>query len=342
MTITDFLTSSEGSAFRVKITAFNSGGRQADSSSQTFILASIPDTPTDSPVSDTSVTSSSVIKVSYGTTPPFNGNSPILSYSLEIDDGLGGSYTKLVGYTSNSLITSYTISSGIIKGRECKLRYRVKNSVGWSDYSLIGFVLAANAPSIPPKPIFSYLNSDTLYLLIQPPKDNGGSPFVSYELYRDTGLSFSSAFSLIATITPDSLTYSASSTSGSYQVGLTYRFKVIATNVVGDSQSSDEAYISFGDVPPQPTAIVSTTSVTTRTTIYVEWAQVTSQLPVTGWILNMDDGKLGTMTPIYVGTNRPDLTSYKVGGLTTGLPYRFSVQAIDSNEISIASDTTAI
>ena len=171
MTITDFPTSSEGSAFRVKITAFNSGGRQADSSSQTFILASVPDTPTDSSVSDTSVTSSSVIKVSYGTTPSFNGNCPILSYSLEIDDGLGGNYTKLIGYTSNSLITSYTISSGIIKGREYKLRYRVKNNAGWSDYSSIGFVLAANVPSIPPKPIFSYFNSDTLYLLIQPPKD---------------------------------------------------------------------------------------------------------------------------------------------------------------------------
>ena len=118
MTITDFPTIFEGSAFRVNIIAFNSGGRQADSSSQTFILASVPDTPIDSLVSDTSVTSSSVIKVSYGTTSHFNGNSPILSYSLEIDDGLGGSYTKLVGYTSNSLITSYTISSGIIKGRE--------------------------------------------------------------------------------------------------------------------------------------------------------------------------------------------------------------------------------
>ena len=165
---------------------------------------------------------------------------------------------------------------------------------------------------------------------------------MSYELYRDTGLSFLSAFSLIVTVTPDSLTYSASSTSGSYQVRLTYRFKFIATNVVGDSQSSDEAYISFGDVPPQPAAIVSTISVTTRTTIYVKWAQVTSLLPVTGWILNMDDGKLGTMTPIYVGTNRPDLTSYKVGGLTTRLPYRFSVQAIDSNGISIASNTTTI
>lgn len=342
MTITSFPSGSEGSAFRVKVTAFNNGGRQADSGIQTFILASVPVTPTDAPVKDSTVTSSSVIKVSYGTTPPFNGNSPILTYSLEMDDGLGGSFSIIVGYTSNSLLTSYTISSNIVKGREYRFRYRVKNSVGWSGYSPIGFVLAANVPSTPPKPTFSSYSSDTLYLTIHPPKDNGGSPLLSYKLYRDTGLSFTSAFSLVATMTPDSLVYSATLSSGSYSVGLTYRFKVFATNIVGSSEYSDEAYISFGDVPPQPTAISALTAVTTRTTIYVEWTQVVSQLPVTGWILNMDDGKLGTMTPIYNGTNRPDLTSYKVGDLTTGLPYRFSVQAVDSNGISIASSTTSI
>ena len=63
VTITNFSTGTEGSAFRIKVTAFNSGGRQADSGIQTFILASIPDTPTDAPLGDSSITSASVIKV---------------------------------------------------------------------------------------------------------------------------------------------------------------------------------------------------------------------------------------------------------------------------------------
>jgi hypothetical protein len=35
----------------------------------------------------------------------------------------------------------------------------------------------------------------------------------------------------------------------------------------------------------------------------------------------MDNGKSGALTPIYIGTNRPDVLEYTVGDLTTGLPY---------------------
>lgn len=39
----------------------------------------------------------------------------------------------------------------------------------------------------------------------------------------------------------------------------------------------------------------------------------------------MDDGKNGDISAKYVGTNRPDILTYTVGDLTTGLPYRFTV-----------------
>jgi hypothetical protein len=51
----------------------------------------------------------------------------------------------------------------------------------------------------------------------------------------------------------------------------------------------------------------------------------------------MDDGENGSIAPIYIGTNRPDILSYTATGLTTGLPYRFTVQAIDANGYSTAS-----
>lgn len=43
------------------------------------------------------------------------------------------------------------------------------------------------------------------------------------------------------------------------------------------------------------------------------------------------------MSPIYIGTNRPDVTSYTVGSLTSGLPYRFTLYAINDNGYSAAS-----
>jgi hypothetical protein len=54
----------------------------------------------------------------------------------------------------------------------------------------------------------------------------------------------------------------------------------------------------------------------------------------------MDDGMRTDLLPIYIGKNRPDILLFSAGGLTTGLPYRFTAQAINENgysEISIIS-----
>lgn len=56
----------------------------------------------------------------------------------------------------------------------------------------------------------------------------------------------------------------------------------------------------------------------------------------------MDDGKYGVLSPVYIGVNRPDITSYTVGNLTTGLPYRFSLQAINTNGNSNQSPIVTI
>lgn len=74
------------------------------------------------------------------------------------------------------------------------------------------------------------------------------------------------------------------------------------------------------------------------TSISVQWTEpAMGALAVTGYILNMDDGQNGNIQNIYIGTNRPDILSYTVGSLTTGLPYRFTVQAIDDNGYSASS-----
>lgn len=45
----------------------------------------------------------------------------------------------------------------------------------------------------------------------------------------------------------------------------------------------------------------------------------------------MDTGMLTDLKPVYIGTAKPDVLSFTVTNLTTGLPYRFSVQAINQN-----------
>jgi hypothetical protein len=51
-------------------------------------------------------------------------------------------------------------------------------------------------------------------------------------------------------------------------------------------------------------------------------------------VLNVDDGRNTDLLPVYIGINRPDVLSFIVGSLKTGLPYRFSVQAINENGYS--------
>lgn len=60
-------------------------------------------------------------------------------------------------------------------------------------------------------------------------------------------------------------------------------------------------------------------------------------MPVLGYLLNMDNGYGGSYTTIYNGLNYPNVFSYTQTGLTTGLTYSFTLQALNYNGASTAS-----
>lgn len=76
------------------------------------LLAQEPDAPLSAPVTDPAVTSINTIKVTWQPITQ-DGSSPILSYSLEIDDGTGADFTPVVGHLTNYLLLHYTISDNI-------------------------------------------------------------------------------------------------------------------------------------------------------------------------------------------------------------------------------------
>ena len=78
---------------------------------------------------------------------PDNGNSEVISYSLEFDANTGGqSWFTLVGYLSDYLDTSLAVSEQIQSGLTYKFRLRAKNKWGWGAYSEVSSVQAANKP----------------------------------------------------------------------------------------------------------------------------------------------------------------------------------------------------
>jgi hypothetical protein len=92
-------------------------------------------------------------------------------------------------------------------------------------------------------------------------------------------------------------------------VGRTYRFISRCRNLIGYSEFSTHGYIAYGGVPTPPPAPVRVFA--TETTISVQWtAPSSSDLPITGYVLNMDDGTNTDLLPIYNGFNRPDVLQF--------------------------------
>jgi len=92
------------------------GDRSSLSDIAFITKASVPGKPIDKPVNDPTVTSDKVIKANYGNPPPYNGGSPILSFEVQMDDGLAGAFKSIVGSEIRTLLT-YQVTQGVVKGR---------------------------------------------------------------------------------------------------------------------------------------------------------------------------------------------------------------------------------
>lgn len=121
------------------------------------LFAAVPDTPTNGPATDPAVTDRARIKVDWAKiVSPNDGGSEVLSYQLAMDDGEGGDFVILVGGETNEedyfLKLTYTVYAGIAEGSTYRFRYRSLNSVGWSEYSPITYIMAASIPEKPAAP----------------------------------------------------------------------------------------------------------------------------------------------------------------------------------------------
>lgn len=110
----------------------------------------------------------------------------IKSYSLEIDDGAGGEIVPINGGFSDSLSTAFSYNN-VVKGRVYRVRYRIRNDIGWSVYSPMGYLRAADVPSAPPAVIAVTTSATEIALALQPSADSGGSEITAYELWIDDG-----------------------------------------------------------------------------------------------------------------------------------------------------------
>lgn len=327
--VTFFPASSVGKTFLFRVIVYT-----ADSSSYSsgllIKLAGLPGTPTSAPSLITSETDTTRITVQMPQVTDTGGDA-IFTYNLQIDDGKGGSFVSVAGEETRSLQTYYSITNGIVRGLHYRIRYRVANSVGWSDFSPNLEALAATYPEAPPAPTLSSSTATTIVLNLFETGNDQGSPVTLYELWMNNGTD-GSAFAKIQTWSSIPSTFSVTSTANSITSGKIYSFEVHAKNSIGYNILNNDSRFAAASFPAQPSTPTKVSLLSNTTHITVAWSTVAdTEVPITNYRLYVSHNG-GDYSLIYDGNgNTLQLQYTYTGSLIIGHQYSFKVSALNMN-----------
>jgi hypothetical protein len=249
-----------------------------------------------------------------------------------MDDGKGGDFMSLIGFEENYLKLWFIVEGNLTKGTIYRFRYRTLNSVGWSLFSDTGFIQAANVPQKPPVPVYVSSVSTSITMKFQQTADDGGTPVIGYKIFRDAGNDFTSSYVQMTSYDGMSSTFTATVASDGLVSGRIYRFVYVATNSLGDSEYSNELISGVGAPPDKPNAPHKDVELSNETSTFIYWDRIyTSDVPMSGYMLYVDDGLTGVYNLVYDGSLNPAQVTYRVNDLVPGRTYRFKVRAVDYN-----------
>ena len=159
-------SSDTGKTYRFQIEVFNYEGTKT-SNIATYIIATVPDKPANAPHLDVTQSDGGKLQIYIDELlDAESGGADIISYEIQIDDGLNGAfYTVLGGEEGYTLDSEITITKNIVKGRQYRLRYRAINLIGNGPWSDLAYVVASTFPKAPPKPLYTYVDNTKLDLL---------------------------------------------------------------------------------------------------------------------------------------------------------------------------------
>lgn len=302
-----------------------------------MIAATVPAVPTAAPIQNTADTTDKQIGITL-TAVTDTGSSPITSYELQRDNGLGGGfYTIRGGDTSPSLSLSYIIKTGIERGVSYRFRYRARNKVGWSSWSPTASLSASTIPTAPSKPTYVSSTDDQIVLAFTQSSDNGGSLITGYEVQVNGEVISDYDFATDGfSYTVDRTTLTLSTVT--LTTGNIYIFKYRAVNANGNSLWSQPTSIALAPKPSTPSQPTRATTGNSETSIGVTWTRITADtLPVLEYILYVNDGTSSENTEIYRGSSN----SYVLSNTNSGTTYTFYVLAGNYNgQSSLSTGTT--
>ena len=329
-TVTSFPTGLEGSSFKFRIRAFND---EDDSYSETssFVLAGIPQAPTQSPIEDTSITDAQKIGITLTTltTVLETGGSSILYYEVSMEtDGVWE-------VIQNSTSTTVTIDSNIVEGKTYGFKYRAYNIIGVGPYSGITYITAANKPSTPEAPTLNSVGSTQIILDFTPSADDGGLIVTEYEIQK-TAESSGITSSVSSYVTTSLLfTHTLTVAGDGLSEGEIYTFNVRSKNAKDYSEWSDGLIVAITNAPLQASAPTVDRTLSSSTSLYFSWALLSDETgeggKIKGYELQIDDAGQGNYETIYYGVGQPLRTYFLKEGLISGATYNARVRAYNFN-----------
>lgn len=113
---------------------------------------------------------------------PVTGGAAITSYNIQYDDASTGAiWTDLIGFASDSLALTVTVTSSIDVGSIYRFRYRGKNAFGFGEWSDPLLLYASRVPT--QIATVTITNEDVLVRISwSAPSYNGGSPILGYRI----------------------------------------------------------------------------------------------------------------------------------------------------------------
>lgn len=168
----------------------------------TYITYSAPPNQAASDIHVGTITSSS-IAVSQAASNLY-GRPPDLEYQLAIRESAGTTWTYSNIYTNPAAVLTF---SGLDRATQHLIRGRVRNEVGWSDWSGDTYATTlATVPDVPPTPTLSGATQNTVAVAFADP-NNGGSAILERQIYwgstsTPTGNATASDGSTTVTVSP--------------------------------------------------------------------------------------------------------------------------------------------
>jgi hypothetical protein len=253
---------------------------------------------------------------------PPTGNGGLIIQSVNIEKSISSGFALTTGSLHVANYQPITLS-GLTNSVNYYFRMRAYNASGYGPYSSTVLAMPNKPVTVPNAPqsiSASWVDDDTVQVLMLAPTDDGGTPIINYTVYSSSGSGFST--NLTTSITQNSIPNISFDVpiTGNYS---TFYFRAKANNSVGSS-----AYSPTGSLAKQsPNAPTLTNILPGDTSATIQYSKPISRgSSITGYLIDYS-----TSSNFSSSTTTTSTTLSKViTGLTNNTTYYCRVRAANS------------